>query len=225
MLANRTVLGHVISRVQQVSGIDEVIVATTSHPADDLIEPEASRYGATVFRGSEADVLSRYFLAASQAKSDVVIRITSDCPLLDPEIVSLMLTKFVGSASSGSSLDYMSNGLRRTFPRGLDAEIFLMDSLARAHREAKLPYEREHVTPYIYEHPDEFRIFSYEGRVNLSHYRWTLDTEQDFLMLTQVFEALRPLASPSTADVLAYLGDHPEVAQINADVQQKALGQ
>src|SRR6266404_6339190 len=202
-LGNQTVLGHVIERAHRVSGVDEVIVATTIDPSDDAIESESLRHGATIARGSESDVLDRYFQAATGAKSDVVVRITSDCPLLDPDVVSAMLANFLRDLKSGSPPDYMSNGLRRTFPRGLDAEIIRVQALEQAHRDARRPYEREHVTPYIYEHPDKFRIQSYEGGVDLSNYRWTLDTELDFLMLTKIFEGLRALSSPRTADVLS----------------------
>ncbi len=225
ILGDRTVLGHVIARVRRIAGVDEVVVATTDHAADDAIESESRRHGATVYRGSETDVLDRYQRAAASSGADVVVRITSDCPLLDPELVSKMLEEFLARVGSADQLDYMSNGLRRTFPRGLDAEIFLSQVLERAHREARRPYEREHVTPYVYEHPEQFRIYSYEGSVDLSHLRWTLDTDSDLEMLEKIFAGLRHLPSPATADVFAYLDHHPEVARINAEVRQKVLGQ
>jgi spore coat polysaccharide biosynthesis protein SpsF len=226
LLAGRTVLSHVVERVKAVAGVDRVVVATTTQSCDDELTQEALHSGAQVFRGSEQDVLSRYFSSASEAGADTVIRVTSDCPLLDPYVVSDMLDRFLKAAASGNGFDYMSNGLRRTFPRGLDAEVFTMDALGVAHRSAKQSYEREHVTPYIYQHPEQFSINSFEAEADLSHYRWTLDTEDDFAMLTRVFDALsRPPSLLTTAEVLDFLRRHPEVAQINSGVQQKALGE
>lgn len=225
-LAGKSVLAHVIGRVAAAHGIERTVVATTTADADDAVAREARAHGASVYRGSETDVLDRYYRAAVEQSASTIVRITSDCPLLDPDIVGAMLRDFDRAAASANPVDYMSNGLRRTFPRGLDAEIFTMDALARAHRAASAPYEREHVTPYIYEHPDEFRIRSYESSVDLSRHRWTLDTEEDFAMLSRVFKALSsPQRAPTTQAVLRYLDDNPEVAGINAGVMQKALGQ
>jgi spore coat polysaccharide biosynthesis protein SpsF len=137
-----------------------------------------------------------------------------------------MLKKFIDGNVRGEALDYMSNGLRRTFPRGLDAEIFSREALERTQLNARQPYEREHVTPYIYQHPESFRIHSFEGEKDLSHFRWTLDTEQDFEMLSRIFQGLKPGgAALSTAEVLAFLHLNPEVAAINAEIRQKALGE
>jgi spore coat polysaccharide biosynthesis protein SpsF len=222
-LGGSLVLAHVVQRVQAVSGVDEVVVATTSAAADDALAREAAALGASVYRGSEDDVLDRYHSAAAAASADIVIRVTSDCPLLDPLLVSSMLQRFL-PATGPMQFDYMSNGLRRTFPRGLDAEIFTMAALVRAHKEARLPYEREHVTPYLYQHPDRFRVHSYEGDRDLSGYRWTLDTPEDFEMLTKIFEAFDG-APPGTSQVLAFLEKNPKVAQINSEVRQKALGE
>jgi spore coat polysaccharide biosynthesis protein SpsF len=226
LLAGKTVLAHVIERVQAVQGIDGVIVATTTDRRDDALEQEALRVGAEVFRGSERDVLGRYFLAATEAGAEIVIRVTSDCPLLDPELIGAMLKRFLQATNVGEEFDYMSNGLRRTFPRGLDAEIFTMAALQRTHAAATQPYEREHVTPYIYQHPEQFRIYSFEAKEDLSSHRWTLDTEDDLAMLTHVFDALASSVSfLRTADVLAFLRSHPDVAKINAGVRQKVLGE
>ena len=223
-LAGRTVLAHVIGRVSAVLGLDCTVVATTCAAADDTVAREAQMNGALVYRGSEQDVLDRYYQAALEQSAGTIVRITSDCPLLDPAVVGAMLQDFKNAASSSQPYDYMSNGLRRTFPRGLDAEIFTMDALTCAHRAASAPYEREHVTPYIYEHPDKFRIHSFESGRDLSHLRWTLDTAEDFAMLSRVFAALPSLRQgPTTEQVLDYLDAHPEVARINAGVSQKAL--
>ena len=226
LLAGRSVLAHVIERVQAAKAVDRVVVATTTQSADDELAREALHYGARVFRGSEQDVLSRYFFAATEAGADIVTRVTSDCPLLDPGVVSAMLDRFMKAAASGKGFDYMSNGLRRTFPRGLDTEVFTLAALGMAHSTATQSYEREHVTPYLYQHPEQFRIHSFEGEDDLSRYRWTLDTEEDFAMLTRVFDALSRSGSLiATAEVLEFLQRHPDVARINSGVRQKALGE
>lgn len=226
MLGGKTVLAHVIERAKAIRGADGVVVATSALADDDRIEQEALLNGAAVFRGSESDVLDRYHGAATESRADVVIRITSDCPLLDSTVVSAMLKKFLDGKGRGEELDYMSNGLRRTFPRGLDAEIFIREALERAQRDARQPYEREHVTPYIYQHPERFRVHSFEAETDLSRFRWTLDTEQDFEMLSRVFQGLKPSGEIlSTEEVLAFLHRNPEIAAINAEIRQKALGE
>jgi spore coat polysaccharide biosynthesis protein SpsF len=225
-LAGKSVLAHVIGRVSEVRAIERTVVATTTADIDDAVAREAQLRGTSVYRGSETDVLDRYYRAAIEQSAATIVRITSDCPLLDPVVVSAMLHAFDRAAASGDPFDYISNGLRRTFPRGLDAEIFTMAALARAHRAARAPYEREHVTPYIYEHPNEFRIHSYESSVDLSRHRWTLDTEEDYAMLSRVFGALASQGQSLTTEaVLRYLGEHPDVVRLNASVKQKALGQ
>jgi spore coat polysaccharide biosynthesis protein SpsF len=224
-LGNRVVLDHVVTRVRSVEGVSQTIVATTTLPADDVLAARAVDYGATVFRGSETDVLDRYHGAALAAEAEIVVRITSDCPLVDAALVADMLVRFTDSLTSMEPPHYMSNGLRRTFPRGLDAEIFTMEALGRAHAEARLPYEREHVTPYLYQHPEKFRVVSHEGKRDLSHLRWTLDTIDDLSMLSRIFDGFLPDVPRDTEEVIAFLDAHPEVAAINASVTQKALGQ
>ena len=224
LLAGKTVLAQVIRRARAITGVDQVVVATSTRSDDDRVEQEATLNGAEVYRGSESDVLDRYHSAAVKVKAEVVIRITSDCPLLDSIVVGAMLKRFLAANASDEAIDYMSNGLRRTFPRGLDAEIFTREALNRAHQGARQPYEREHVTPYIYQHPESFHIHSFESDKDLSHLRWTLDTEQDLQMLTRVFQGLQSSTdTPSTVEVLEFLRLNPEVATINAEVRQKAL--
>ena len=185
---------------------------------------QARNCGAVVFRGSETDVLRRYFDAASLHAAQCVVRITSDCPLLDPELVGRMLALFQSSRADARPIDYMSNGLERTFPRGLDAEVFTFDALAVAHRTAREPYEREHVTPFLYEHPEYFRIESFKGERDLSAHRWTLDTPADLALLGAIFRELgRPGHRIATDEVLALMARRPALAAINADVRQKEL--
>jgi spore coat polysaccharide biosynthesis protein SpsF len=205
-LCGKSVLEHVIRRVQACKLLDDVVVATTPTPADDVIVAEAERCNANWFRGSEEDVLDRYYQAAQQYRADVVVRVTSDCPLFDPELLTKML----------------SNTLTRTYPRGLDAEIFTFDALKKAHHHADKSYEREHVTPYIYRHPETFSLQEIINGENLSSLRWTLDTSQDLMFFQAIYSVLfRDDVILETSEVVSLLKRRPELMAINADVAQK----
>lgn len=227
LLCGKTVLAHVISRVQACSLVDEVIIATTTSPADDVIVKEAERCGAKWFRGSEEDVLQRYYLAAKEYHADVIVRVTSDCPLFDSDILTQMLNYFHTETDGGLHIDYLSNALNcRSYPRGLDAEVFTFSVLEKANQEAHQPYEREHVTPYIYEHPEIFSLHSQIGDEDFSDYRWTLDTEEDWKLISEIYSALYTDEKIfTTDDVLALLKIRPELVKINAHVKQKQLGE
>lgn len=224
-LCDKSVLAHVICRVKACPLLDEVIVATTNSPSDDLIVAESEKCGAKWFRGSEEDVLERYYLAAKEYSADVVVRVTSDCPLFDHEILIQMLNYFNAQRIKGQHIDYLSNALNgRSYPRGLDAEIFTFDALANSFLEASKLYEREHVTPYIYEHPEIFTSHSYRWDKDYSYYRWTLDTEDDFKLISNIYSELyKDDKIFVTDDVLALLEDKPELIKINAHVKQKIL--
>jgi len=224
-LEGKSVLAHVVERVQACAGIGAVVVATTTQPADLAVEREALQRGAFVFRGSEDDVLGRYAEAARLHGADVVVRVTADCPLLDPQLMSEMLEHFLAAPKNGGQIDYLSNTLARTFPRGLDLEVFSFSALARAHREAVEPYQREHVTPYIWQHPELFKLEQYRAAADHSTLRWTLDTEEDWNFLAAVFGSLRQSgAATTTAAVHGLLEERPELQRINAHVKQKAAG-
>ena len=221
-----TVLGHVLTRVRACPQLDAVVVATTTNPADDQVAAESRAHGARVFRGSELDVLDRYYHAAKENQAAAVVRITSDCPLFDPHLLTRMIDEFHSLGATGRKVDYLSNTLQRTFPRGLDVEIFTFAALERAHREAAQPHEREHVTPYIHQHPELFCLRNFAGPEDLSHHRWTLDTEDDLRFVEAVYAALhREGELFSTEDVLRLLAERPDLALLNAHVEQKKLGQ
>lgn len=225
-LCGRTVLAHVVSRVRACPLVDEVVVATTLSADDDAIAREAARCGVGVFRGSEEDVLSRYYHAAAERRADVVVRITSDCPLFDPKLLEEMLCRFLSRRRNVPAPDYLSNSLERSYPRGLDAEIMTFDALAKAWREGTEPYQREHVTPYIYQHPELFILENYGNLEDLSFHRWTLDTDDDLRLIAKIYAALgREDGFFSTARVLDLLRDNPAWLEINAHVRQKELGQ
>lgn len=224
MLQDKTVLGHVITRVKACPLLDEVIVATTELTMDDVIVEESKKYGASFFRGSESDVLSRYYYAAKENCADIVVRVTSDCPLFDPDILTAMLRIFFEKLAHSEYIDYLSNGIKRTFPRGLDASIMTFSALERAFHEAAAKYEREHVTAYIYNHPEIFRIEIFTKTEDLSFHRWTLDTEEDFELISLIYQELYQKDKIfSTQLVLDLLKKSPEMVLINSEVKQKGL--
>ncbi|HZQ72377.1 MAG TPA: glycosyltransferase family protein [Burkholderiales bacterium] len=219
-LGTKSVLAHVVERVKRCSVIDAVVVATTSREADDAVEEEARAHGAAVFRGSEEDVLDRYHGAARRFGADTIVRITSDCPLLDASLTDAIVRRFLAARDG---LDYLSNTLVRTYPRGLDTEVFSFAALDAAQREAREPHQREHVTPYIWEHPERFRVAQHTGTPDRSALRWTLDTEEDWRFLAAVFAAAGG-APGDTQALVELLERRPELAAINAHVEQKRSG-
>ena len=224
-LCGKTVLEHVIERVKGCRLLDEVVIATTVSPADDAIVKEAERCGVKWFRGSEEDVLERYYLAAKEYEAEVVVRVTSDCPLFDPTVLTEMLDYFNSERSQGLNIDYLSNTLTRSYPRGLDAEVFTFSALERAFLDAVQPYEREHVTPYIYQHPELFSLHGQTSDEDHSAHRWTLDTEEDFRLIEEIYFALYKENKFFTMEhILELLKQRPELARINVHVEQKKLG-
>lgn len=220
-LLGKTVLAHVIERVKQAKILDDIIIATTKKDDDDCIADEALRCGVKVFRGSEEDVLSRYYFAAKENNTDIIVRITSDCPLIDPNVINDIVSFF-----KQNRYDIVTNAgidlTQRTYPRGLDTEVFSYTVLEEAYKNATEKYQREHVTPYIYENAK--RIFYYKNDINYSHYRWTLDTEEDWMLIKKLYEHLyHGKHDFYMSDVLMVMEQNPELFQINKDVKQKSI--
>lgn len=217
-LAGKPVLQRVIERVAASNAFAQVVVATTDREIDDVAADKAAAFGATVVRGDEDDVLSRFGLAAEASGAEAIMRITADCPLIDPEVLAAMVERFaVGDA------DLVSNCVRRSFPRGLDAELFSRQALDTMLAEASAPAEREHVTPFLYAHPERFRIVSHEGSEDLSGYRLTLDTPEDFVLLERIFSATPDPDAIRLDEVVALLRAHPDWRLINAHIEQKKI--
>jgi spore coat polysaccharide biosynthesis protein SpsF len=220
-LVGKPLLWHVIHRLRASSKIDSVVIATTNTPQDDAITNFCSEYDFLCYRGSEDDVLDRFYQTAKYHEADTVVRVTGDCPLIDPNIVDLIITAFHSQncdyASNLGSIDPNGFFQGRTFPDGLDAEAFSLQTLKCAWQEAALPSDREHVTPYIYKNPDKFRVFQVTQKEDLSSLRWTLDGPEDLIFIRQIFEALySPKHHFLTPDVLNLLTMHPELNEINA---------
>jgi spore coat polysaccharide biosynthesis protein SpsF len=217
-----TVLHQVIRRLQNAKKIDDIIVATTTGREDREIVEVAKAENIKWFRGSKDDVLSRYYLAAEQNKLDIVVRITSDCPCIDHEIIDSMIGKHLSTKS-----DYTTNTLKRTFPHGLDAEVVNFNILELAHKKAKQDFEREHVTPYFYKtRPDLFRITLVKApkRLAVPDIRVTLDTGEDYALLCAVFDYLYPKKNLFGAeDIVALFKKKPWLKCINNKIIQKKI--
>jgi spore coat polysaccharide biosynthesis protein SpsF len=217
-LGGETVLARVVSRLRSTRLIEELLVATSNLPADDAIVEECKRCVVPVFRGEENDVLDRYFRAAQFCRAEIVVRITSDCPLIDPEVTDKTIQAFIHERP-----DYASNALIRTFPRGLDTEVMTVQALERAWHSATQPYQRAHVTPYIYQHPEEFKILPVTCDADYSSHRWTLDTPEDLDFIRTVFTRFKNRSDFGWRDVLQILDREPELMELNRLVMQKAL--
>ena len=218
-LAGAPVLARVVNRCRRAATLDDVVVATTTLAADDPIVELCRANNWKSFRGQEDDVLDRYYHAAMQSQAEVVVRITSDCPLIEPEIIDLTVKTFL----EHGALDYAGNSLPpRTFPRGLDVEVFSFEALARAWREDTNPAWREHVTPYIYRHPEKFRLHAVINDADLSSRRWTVDTAADLAFVRKIYEQFSHDGF-SWREVLKLLEQHPEWLEINRHVVQKEV--
>lgn len=220
-LYDKTILEHDVDRIRQCKQIDDIIIATTTNKADNEIEEEAVRLGVHYYRGSEEDVLSRYYYAAKEYKADVIIRITSDCPLYDPKVLDEMISFY-----KKNQYDIVSNAgsdiVNRTYPRGLDTEIFSYNILEEAFYKAREKYQREHVTPYIYE--TSSKIYYYKADTDNSKYRWTLDTNEDWLAISKIYDYLYQGSHDFYLDdILLLMQKHPEIYDINKNVEQKKL--
>jgi spore coat polysaccharide biosynthesis protein SpsF len=221
VIEGKTVLKHVIERVKQSDFIDVIIIATTTHDRDDVIEAEAIQCGVEFFRGNEDDVLSRYYYAAKNNNLDAIVRITSDCPLIDSKVLDEIINYY-----QKNNYDIVSNAgsdvLNRTYPRGLDTEIFSFKVLEKAFNNAVEKYQREHVTPYIYE--NSINIFYYKNNVDYSKYRWTLDTEEDFELISEVYKNIyKGTHDFYMQDIVRLFKQKPELYNINAHIEQKKI--
>ncbi|WCF07929.1 glycosyltransferase family protein [Paenibacillus thiaminolyticus] len=220
-LCGKTVLEHVIDRCRAISLVDHLVVATTVNTEDDRIEQCCLRQGISCYRGDEYDVLARYYKAAKKYRADIVVRVTSDCPLIDPGLAEEVICMFLEQPE----VEYCSNDLIETFPRGLNVEVFSFRALEYAYEHAVNAYEREHVTPYIYEHPERFRVATLTSNVDYSRHRWTLDTKKDWILISEIYRLLYQGDIMPWKEVIDLVERYPELPLINADVVQKKLGE
>lgn len=219
-LGGQPVLAWVVRRAQRTKGIDQVVVATSVASEDDVIEAFCREEGYACTRGSLHDVLDRYIETARQFDAEVVVRITGDCPLIDPGMLADNLRTFLRAQPP---LDFAANRLpnERTIPIGLDAEFCTTNALEIAWREAREPHQREHVMPFFYEHPQCFRILHIKHSPDYGHLRWTVDTPEDLDLLRKIVAHFEG-DTFSWKDVLVLFEKEPQLARINADVSHKS---
>lgn len=217
----RSLLAFLVERLRRAKFLDDIVIATTTEKADDVIALWCEQEQIKCFRGSENDVLQRYLEAARLHRADAVVRVTGDCPLIDPAIVDQVVHYY---QKHFPQYDYVSNTITRSYPRGLDVEVFSMKALEKAAQVADRPAYREHVTLYMYEHPAEFSIGSIARSREDSKDRWTVDTEEDLLLVTKILEGIYPKkADFHMDDVFQLLNEHPDWRKINAQVLQKPV--
>ncbi|NFN86288.1 acylneuraminate cytidylyltransferase [Clostridium sporogenes] len=221
-ICGKTVLEHDIDRLRRIKNIDEIVIATTILEKDNAIVKVCKRSGVKYFRGSEEDVLSRYYYAAKYNDADVVVRITSDCPLIDPEVSENIIQYYLDNKNK---YDYVSNTIERTYPRGLDTEVFSFNVLKRAFKEAIITRDREHVTPYIWDNPKLFKLAQYKNNKDYSSLRWTLDTEKDFQLINKIYSLLyiHMNSKFQFENILNIYDEHPELYDINKEIMQKRI--
>jgi spore coat polysaccharide biosynthesis protein SpsF len=219
-LAGEPMLVRVVERVRRARTIDDVVIATTTEPSDDPIAGLCQKRGYAVYRGSMYDVLDRFYGAARQMNAEAIVRVTADCPVIDPDVIDQTVQAF---QSTGA--DFAANRLpppwKRTWPIGLDTEVCSFAGLERAWKEAQLPYEREHVMPFFYDVEGRFKIVVTEHEPDYGTQRWTVDTPEDLRLLSAIFTHFTGQDSFTWLDVLKLMEKSPDLVQINAGVRHK----
>lgn len=206
----KPLIGHLLERLQRSRQVDRIIVATSTQTADDVLCDFVRGEGFEVFRGPQDDVLARYYQAACRYSPDAIVRITADCPLVDPKIVDEVIDCYLKN-----NFDYASNIMPRTYPDGMDVEVFSFNALERAFKEAKLPAQREHVTPFIRE-SGAFRVGALVGALDLSQERWTVDHPEDFVLVKNIIEHFCGRKDYfDMEDIVAYKRDHGDIFAVN----------
>lgn len=215
-LGGKTVVGQVVNQLSYSKLLNEVVLATSTDKIDDPLEKWAMEHNVRYFRGDLDNVLKRYFDTAKQTKADIIVRITADCPLIDPEVVDNVISNFLEGG-----YDYYSNTNPPTFPDGLDTEVFSFTTLEKAYKEADLQSEFEHVTPYIRNHPETFKTGNYKSEIHYENLRWTLDNREDYDLLTQLFTALNKENSfINYKEVIDYVHANSELLKTNAHIKR-----
>lgn len=200
-----------IERIQRAKKIHRFLVATSIDQTDDRLAELCTENGIPCFRGNLEDVLDRFYEAATPMRPEHVVRLTGDCPIADPQLIDDVISFYLKG-----DFDYVSNTLEPTFPDGLDTEVFKYKCLEQAWKEAVLPSQREHVTPFIYQQPDRFKIGNFKNTVNLSGLRWTVDEPADFELISIIYNSLYSKNPKfTTNDILAFLDSHPDLKSMN----------
>ncbi len=220
-ISGQPLLWHVVDRLKRCNSLDEIIIATTTNEKDNVIDDFANNNHVKCYRGSEEDVLGRYLDAAKKFDIGQIVRITSDCPLIDPGTVDILIEEH-----KNKEADYSSNTMERTYPRGLDTEVFSTELLEVVDKEANETFQREHVTPYLYQNPDKFNLNNHTAKEEFHRpeFRLCVDTPEDFELIKIVYEHFyNPPNIVNIEDVIGLLDKEPDIAQINVGIRQKGL--
>lgn len=217
-IGGQSMLNRVVERVRCIPGVGEVVVATTESAPDEAVVQECTRIGAPVFRGSEGDVLDRYYRAAEAYRAEGVVRVSADCPLIDPGESGRVVDAFLAEAA-----DLAANDLTPSYPTGMGTEVMAAAALGSAWRDATLAYERTHVAPYLFQHPERFRLVNVASSVNYSHLRWTVDTSEDLEFVRAVYSRLDGSGGFDWQAVLSLLAREPGLVDLNRHIRQKTL--
>jgi spore coat polysaccharide biosynthesis protein SpsF len=215
----KPLLSHILERIHYSRLIDEIVVATTTQRRDDVIVNLCEELAVKSFRGSEDDVLDRFYQCAKQFHAQYIVRCTADDPFKDPEVIDRIIKELLAD----NSIDYASNTIKPTYPEGIDIEVFKFQALERAWKEASKTSDREHVTPYIWRNPHIFRLKNVENDIDLSSLRWTLDTPKDLKLAKTVYKELYVQGKIFLMkDILALLDRRPELRELNAGIERYA---
>ncbi|MCT2536290.1 glycosyltransferase family protein [Aquibacillus koreensis] len=215
---DKPLLSYQLERVYKSKYLNDVLVATTDNPIDNDIVSLCEKLEMPYFRGPEEDVLKRLYMAARHVDADIVVRLTGDCPIIDPVLIDKVIKVY---NLDETELRYVSNTIKRTYPRGMDVEVFSVESLQEAYEKAKLKSDREHVTRYMREHPEKFSLVNISENIDYSYHRWTVDTVEDFELIKKIIEALYPQKKNFTMeDTIRLLEANPSWQRINSHIQQ-----
>ncbi|NLN70111.1 MAG: hypothetical protein GX142_04920 [Chloroflexi bacterium] len=219
-ICGKPMLVQQVIRARRANTLGQVVVATTISPEDDRVAEVCRAFGIPYFRGDPYDVLDRYFRAAQLFHAKTIVRLTGDCPVIDPRMIDSTVSGFFAA-----EVDFAANRLpppwKRTTPIGMDTEVVNLDNLARAWHEADQKHEREHVMPYFYQREGYFKVVVFQHEPDLSQYRLTVDTPEDFALIKQIYKYFEPSTEFSLAEIIALLKQKPELAALNAQVAHK----
>ena len=217
----KPLLLYQLERVKKSKLIDKIVIATTTTKKDDLIINFCEQYNVDCYRGSEEDVLARYYEASQQFGGEVIVRLTSDCPIIDPSIIDKTIKYYIDNLPY---YDYVSNTIERTYPRGMDVEVFSIKALRKAFLESKLKADREHGTAYMYSKAYKLNIGSVSNNLDLSKHRWTVDTIEDFKLIETILHNLNiENRMFKMEDVINLLDNNPDWFKLNAHIEQKKI--
>ena len=214
-IEDRPMIFYVINRAKKIKSVEQILLSTTKEKNDQVLLEIAEKSGIIGFAGDTNDVLNRDYQCALKVNAEPIIRITGDCPLLDPNTVEDMLQFFLKN-----NYDYVSNRITPTYPDGLDAEIYSFETLQKTAQEAKWSSERELVTTYITKNPKKFKIFNYKGKDDFSNLRWSIDQEEDLRFVREVYSKMKPKIDFSMTEMLELISKNPYLSEINKDIMR-----